>query len=69
MAPVQSFAQLRCKAKKDENYKRLTLLAANTYGFIGDNLNDALRWLEDEIQESGEDDVITEINACRDDVV
>jgi len=68
MAPVQSYSQLKCKAKKDENYKQLVLLAAGIYGFSGDNLNDALTWLSDEIKESGEDDVINEINAWRVDV-
>mgnify|MGYP003349890384 CR=1 FL=1 len=67
MAPVQSLAQLKCKARKDPNYKRLALLAAdNLGGDTGDDLEKALRWLDTNALETDEDGVVEEVNFCRD---
>ncbi len=68
LAPIQSIAQLRSKAFRDENYKRLALVSAENLG--GDpngNLNEAIRWLEVNASESEDElGVVEEINACRD---
>ncbi len=68
LAPIQSLAQLKCKARQNENYKKLALLAAeNLGGNPNGNLNEAFRWLDISASESdGEDGVVEEVNALRD---
>lgn len=68
LAPIQSIAQLRSKASRDENYKQLALLAAKNLGSEPtENLNEAIRWLEINASESEDEaGVVEEINALRD---
>ena len=67
MAPIQSLPQLKSKARKDENYKRLAIVAAsNLGGDAGEDLEKALDWLYLNAQETDEEGVVEEVNACRD---
>lgn len=67
MAPILSLAQLRTKALKDPNYRKLAILAAESLGGDpGEDLNKALDWLNTIAIESSEEGVIEEVNFCRD---
>ena len=67
MAPVQSLAQLRSMAFRNEAYKRLALTAAeNLGGSPNGDLNKAMEWLNINADETDEQGVVEEINFCRD---
>ena len=67
IAPVQSLAQLRSMAFRNEAYKRLALTAAeNLGGSPNGDLNKAMEWLNVNADETDEQGVVEEINFCRD---
>ena len=66
MAPVRSLAELRFKAGKDENYKKLAIMAAQNLGGTYTTLDEAMRWLETNATETDEEGVVEEINFVRD---
>lgn len=67
LAPVQSLAQLRSMAFRNEAYKRLALTAAeNLGGNPQGDLNKAMEWLNVNADETDEQGVVEEINFCRD---
>jgi Holliday junction resolvasome RuvABC DNA-binding subunit len=69
IAPVMSLAQLRTKANTDPNYRKLAILAAENLGYKpNENLDEAMRQLRVEAQETSEDDVVEEVNFLRSDV-
>lgn len=69
IAPVMSLAQLRAKANKDTKYRSLAILVATNLGYKpNENLDEAMRQLHTEANETSEDAVIEEVNFCRDQV-
>jgi hypothetical protein len=67
MAPILSLPQLRSKAQTDPNYRRLAILAAsNLGGDPGESLDEAMKWLYINAQETDEEGVVEEVNFCRD---
>jgi hypothetical protein len=68
IAPIQSIAQLRSLAGKNPKYHQLALAAAENQGLEGDDLdlNAAISWLNEIAKEDGEENVVEEINFCRD---
>lgn len=69
IAPVMSLAQLRAKANKDPKYRALAILTAENLGYKPEgNLDEAMRQLRVEAQETSEDEVIEEVNFLRADV-
>lgn len=69
IAPVMSLAQLRTKAKTDEKYEKLAILAATNLGYeVEDSLEGALMSLKESAEETSEDEVIEEVNAIRSEV-
>jgi len=69
IAPVLSLAQLRAKANKDPKYRALAILAASNFGYTPEeNLDEAMRQLHVEANETNEDDVIEEVNFLRSEV-
>ena len=66
LAPVLSLAQLKSKALRDENYKRLVVVSANEMtGYSNDfsSFEKALPFIQQCVTEEGEEGVIEEINA------
>ncbi len=66
LAPVLSFEQLKSKFNKDDNYKKLVLLAAKGSFHLHENASyeDALTRIKDNIDETNDHDgVIEEVNA------
>lgn len=69
IAPVMSLAQLRAKANKDPKYRSLAILTASNFGYKpNENLDEAMRQLHTEANETSEDDVIEEVNFLRSEV-
>jgi hypothetical protein len=64
--PVTSLADLRYRAKTDERYARLLLVAAQNLGGGSQTAEEAYRTLEVNAMETDEDGVVGEINFCRD---
>jgi hypothetical protein len=65
MAPIQSLSQLKCKARKDETYSQLAIIAAKNLGGDPKTLDEALRWLDISASEGGDEEgVVEEINFC-----
>lgn len=64
LAPIQSLAQLRTKALRDENYKRLAIFAAQQLGGETEDLNQAMKYLETSANDTDEDEVVEEVNFC-----
>jgi hypothetical protein len=65
MAPVLSLAQLKCKVRRDANYVRLAMVAAENLGSKPTNIDEALHFLDVSANETDEEGVVEEINFCR----
>jgi hypothetical protein len=67
IAPIQSLAQLRSLAFRNEAYKRLALIAANNLGAGREitDINAAMEWLNINADETDEQGVVEEVNFCR----
>ena len=63
---VVSIYDLSNKARTDERYNKLAMLAASNLGGSPRNLDDAIQWLRTNAQETDEQGVVGEINFCRD---
>lgn len=63
---VTSLMDLRNKAKTDDRYLRLAIVAADNLGEKCSTLEQAMRWLNTNADETDEDGVVGEINFCRD---
>lgn len=59
---VLSIMDLSNKAHKDEKYSELAVRAAQNLGFQGDDLDGALRWLDNVAAETEEAGTVAEIN-------
>lgn len=69
IAPVMSLAQLRAKANKEPKYRALAILTASNMGYSPlESLDEAMRQLHVEANETSEEDVIEEVNALRGEV-
>jgi hypothetical protein len=74
LAPIQSLAHLRRKVFADKNYKEFVVEAAKRMGkktIINDGLDDyddALIWLTDKADLSGEDELIEDLNFIREEL-
>jgi hypothetical protein len=66
MEPVISIYELRMKAKKDEKYATLAIIAAANLGCHLPGFEEAIKWLNTEADWSTEEGVVAEINFCRD---
>lgn len=65
--PISSLGDLHRKALVDPSYLRLAFVAAENLGGAPMNtLDQAMRWLRINAQETTEDGVVDEINHCRD---
>ena len=73
IAPIQSLAQLKSKARKDPKYRDLAVLTAQDLGGPSENndlvvtvtLDEVLNWLSIVAGEDGEDSVVEDLNARR----
>lgn len=68
IAPIQSLAQLKAKARKDPKYRDLAVLTAQDLGGPDEenDLTVVLNWLSIVADEDGEDSVVEDLNARRD---
>jgi hypothetical protein len=67
LAPVQSFAQLTCKANRDQNYAKLVCIASQNLGGPNEPLAECLKFIKDTVQETGDEiGTIEEVNFCLD---
>jgi hypothetical protein len=67
MAPIQSLAQFWCKVASNPNYRKLALVTAENLGGHPDgDLKTAKEWIQIYANETDEEAVVEEINACRD---
>ena len=65
LKPVRSIRELQNLSEKDKDYEALALRASENLGGSSTNLTEAIRWLETNAMEAGEDGVIDEINDLR----
>ena len=63
LIPVQSLADLSRKAKADPRYLELAMDAARNLGGMPKDLDSAMRWLNINADETGDEDgVVAEVN-------
>ena len=65
LAPVKSISDLRSRAIKNPDYRKLAISAANNLGGDCNTLDEAIRWLNINASETDEAGVVDEINFCR----
>lgn len=63
---VHSILDLRTRALRNPDYKKLAISAANNLGGDCKTLDEAIRWLNINADETDERGVVEEINFCRD---
>jgi len=63
---VTSLGDLKQKADKNPKYAELAMLASSNLGGPGNNLAEAIRWLEVNATETSEEGVVDEINGVAD---
>jgi len=72
LVPVSSLGELWRWAQQDDRYDRLMMLTAQNLGWAvptmdtGDLSQRAMRWLRINADETSEEGVVAEVNACRD---
>lgn len=66
LAPVRSISELYSLALRDENYKKLAIVASSNLGGEAKDLKGAIGWLEINALETDSEGVLDEINSCRD---
>lgn len=66
LARITSLGDLRQRAKTDERYARLAIVAAQNLGGSAKDVAGALRWLGTNADETDERGVVNEVNFCRD---
>lgn len=68
IAPIQSLAQLKSKARKDPKYRDLAMVTAQDLGGPSEesDLTVVLNWLSIVADEEGEESVVEDLNARRD---
>lgn len=65
IAKITCLNDLTNKAYGDPEYIKLAIKAANNMGANVVTLEAAIRWLNENAQETTEEDVVKEINICR----
>lgn len=69
IAEIQSLAHLRAQSNKDPRYKKLAILVAEQMGYKpNNNLDEAIRQLRVEANDTSEDEVVEEINFLRSEI-
>ena len=66
LKPVTSLYDLRLKTQTDTRYSELAISAARNLGGNPVNVDDAFRWFNLNLMETGEDEqaIVNEINFC-----
>jgi len=62
---INSLAELRMKADYDQRYRKLACVASSNLGGPSSTLDEAIRWLNVNAEETTEEGVVAEVNSCR----